>query len=173
VAGRSLPDRLTAGWALLGVSALFGSAVFRLGSRGVATLQAGLDAFHLGALVVLVVVFVYGEGVRAIQQRYAPHLLGRVSRVSRERRWIFRLLAPLYAMSLVGAERRSLLRAWGGVSAIVGAILLLRVTPEPWRGIVDLAVALALAWGLGAILTKAWRRWRGGEAGDPVQVRSS
>lgn len=155
---RSWTRRLTAAWALLGVSLLFGSAIFRLGSRGVATVTSGLGGFHLAALAVLVVAFVYAEGVRAIQRRYAPHLLGRVARVAREQRWIYRVLAPLYAMSLVGAAPRILVRAWSGVTAIVGAILLLRVTPAPWRGIVDMAVALALAWGLGAILLQAWRR---------------
>lgn len=153
-----MKSRLTVGWALGGVSILFGSAVFRLGSRGVATVRGGLDSFHLAALAVVVVAFVYGEGVRAIQRKYAPHLLGRVADVSRETRVVYRLLAPFYAMSLVGAPPRSLIRAWAGVAAIVSAILVLRVTPDPWRGIVDLGVALALAWGLVAILVQAWKR---------------
>lgn len=161
---RSVGGRLTAGWALLGVTFLFGSAVYRLGRRGMATLLGGLDGFHLAALAALVVFFVYAEGVRAIQSRYAPYLLGRVSAVSREPRIVYRFLAPLYAMSLVGAAPANLARAWAGVSAVVVAILVLRVTPAPWRGIVDLAVAAALAWGLGAILFKAWRR----AAGDRV-----
>jgi hypothetical protein len=155
---RTAAGRLAAGWALLGVALLFSSAVFRLGRRGVETLQGGLGGFHTAALVVLVVLFVYGEGFRAIQKRYAPHLLGRVREVAAHPNLLYRVLAPLYAMSLVGAPRRTLLRAWAGVAAIVCAVLLLRVTPEPWRGIVDLAVALALAWGLGAILLRAGRR---------------
>lgn len=162
VTARSLGDRLTAGWALLGVTFLFGSAVYRLGTRGMITFLGGLDAFHLAALAALVVVFVYAEGVRAIQNRYAPYLLGRVSDVSREPWIVYRLLAPLYAMSLVGAAPANMARAWAGVSAVVVAILVLRVAPAPWRGIVDLAVATALAWGLAAILFKAWRRAVGG-----------
>lgn len=152
----SLPP-LTAAWALLGVTLLFGSAVYRLGRRGVATLAEGLDAFHLVALLVLVAFFVYGEGIRAIQRRYAPYLLGRVRQVALEGAGWHRLLAPLYSMSLVGAAPANLARAWGGVTAVVAAILVLRVTPDPWRGIVDTAVSLALAWGLGSILIQALR----------------
>lgn len=171
-------SRLTAVWAVVGVAILFGSAIYRLGSRGVATLAGGLDAFHLTALVVLVGLFVYGEGVRAIQMRYAPYFLGRVRQVAREDRLVYRLLAPLYAMSLVGSAPANLARAWGGVTAIVAAILVLRVTPEPWRGIVDLAVALALAWGLSAILLQASRAGLPGtpdmrQAPDPERSEAS
>jgi hypothetical protein len=155
---RAGAGRVTAAWALLGVALLFSSAVFRLGRRGIETLQAGLGGFHTAALVVLVVLFVYGEGFRAIQKRYAPHLLGRVRDVAGHPNPVYHVLAPLYAMSLVGAPRGTLVRAWSGVAAIVCAVLLLRITPDPWRGIVDLAVALALAWGLGAILLRAGRR---------------
>lgn len=153
-----LGPSLTAVWALTGVSVLFGTAVLRLGGRGLATVRAGLAPGHLALLVALTALFVYGEGFRAIQRRYAPHLLDRVAEVSREGRWFWRLLAPLYAMSLVGAPPARLARAWGGVTAIVCAVLLLRITPAPWRGMVDFAVALALVWGLASILAKAVRR---------------
>ncbi len=159
-----LARSLTAAWALSGVTFLFGGAVLRLGRRGLATVEGGLEPAHLAVLVLLVGLFVYGEGIRAIQRKYAPFLLDRVARVSRHGRWFWRVLAPLYAMSLVGAPPSRLLRAWGGVAAIVCAILLLRVTPEPWRGMVDCAVALALAWGLASILTKAFLRGLGGRA---------
>jgi hypothetical protein len=51
-------------------------------------------------------------------------------------------------MLLVGAPRPTLARAWLGVAGIVLAVLLVRALPDPWRGIIDLAVAAALAWGL-------------------------
>jgi hypothetical protein len=62
------------------------------------------------------------------------------------------VLAPLYAVSLIGAPARTLARAAVGVAMIVVCVLLVRELPAPWRGIVDGAVAVALTWGLVALI---------------------
>jgi hypothetical protein len=144
-------------WALLGLVLLFASAVARLGARGITTIRGGLELAEWLALVVLTVLFVYGEGVLGLQRRWLPHVLRRSAELRTVRRVLYRLLAPLYAMSLIGAPNRRLWRAWAGVAAIVAAVLVVRRFPEPWRGITDFAVAAALAWGLVAILAGALR----------------
>lgn len=141
-------------WALTGVSMLFAWAVYRLGSRGIATVRGGLEAGEWVVLALLVVAFGYGEGFVALERRWVPGLVERARRLRDDRRLLMRVLAPLYGMSLIGTRPRELLRGWLGTSAIVGAILLVRTFPEPWRGIVDLSVAAALCWGLVAILRR-------------------
>lgn len=143
-------------WALCGVLAIFADAVLALGGRGLQTVRAGLAPMEWVALYVLVALFVYGEGVRALQHRWIPLVLARCIDVARAR-GLHQLLAPLYAMLLVGAPRRTLARAWLGVAGIVLAVLLVRALPDPWRGIIDLAVAAALAWGLLVLLRGAPR----------------
>ncbi len=69
-------------------------------------------------------------------------------------RLFVRLLAPLYGLSLVGTRRDDLIRGWLLTTGILGAVLIVRTLPDPWRGIVDFAVAAALAWGLVAILRR-------------------
>jgi uncharacterized Ntn-hydrolase superfamily protein len=59
---------LAPAWALIGVGALFTSAVTRLGSRGVSTLSEGLAPGQWVVLVLLTSVMVYGEGVLALQR---------------------------------------------------------------------------------------------------------
>jgi hypothetical protein len=98
---------------------------------------------------------VWGEGVRALERRWVPGVLARAALLGPAAPLRHRLLAPLYAMSLVGAPRRTLARAWLGVVLIVLAVFVVRALPEPWRGIVDTAVALALLWGLIAIVRQA------------------
>lgn len=142
------------GWALTGVGGLFAWAVFRLGGRGVATVAAGLGPWEWIALVTLTAAFLYGEGVRALGRRWVPWMVERARRLPSEP-LAFRLLAPLYAMSLVGRNGRMVVRAWAGVIAIVLAVLVVGRFREPWRGIVDLAVAVALAWGIVAIAREA------------------
>lgn len=148
----SLAGTLAALWALTGVVALFLYAVFRLGRRGWETVQGGLGPGEWAALLLLTVIFLYGEGVRALQRRWVPRLVARAGTLRREGGVVYRLVAPLYGMALVGGPARRTVVAWATTTGIVAAVLLVRAFPEPWRGITDLAVAVALLWGTGAIV---------------------
>ena len=139
-------------WAVLGVALVFVQAILALGERGLQTVRAGLDTGGWIALVLLTAAFVYGEGIRALQRRWVPSVISRAGQLRGESSPLLRILAPLYAMALVGASPRALVRAWAGVAGITAAVLIVRALPDPWRGIIDLAVAAALCWGLGAIL---------------------
>lgn len=145
-------------WAVGGVVFLFGEAAWRLGLRGVAAIRGGLSPFEWVALLLLTAAFVYGEGVRALQRKWVPYVLRRIERLRSEPSAAYRAAAPLYAMSLIGPPAGAIVRAWAGVAAIVIAVLVVSRFPDPWRGIVDIAVASALVWGAfslvrGAVLT--------------------
>ena len=144
-------------WAVAGVAIIVAEAAWRLALRGVAAVRGGLEPFEWVALAVLVVVFVYGEGVKALQRRWVPYVVERAHRVRSETSRVYTVLAPLYAMALLGPTRRTLVRAWAGVAAIIAAVLLVSRFPDPWRGIVDTAVAAALLWGVGALLIRGTR----------------
>lgn len=159
MSGRPL-GALAVAWALVGVSALFSFAVLRLGGRGVRTILEGLAPGQWLVLVLLTFAFVYGEGVISLQRRWVPRLIER-ARSLRSERPALQFLGPLYGLSLVGAPAKSLLRAWLGTLAIVTAVLTVRTFPDPWRGIVDFAVASALVWGLLSIAWRAPRAFRG------------
>ncbi|MBW3553472.1 MAG: hypothetical protein KY466_08180 [Gemmatimonadetes bacterium] len=147
-------------WAVLGVAGILGRAVYALGGRGLATLRQGLGPLELTLLLVLTAALVYGEGVGALQERWVPAVVRRVGELRRGARRRDVVLAPLYGMGLVGGSRRTTLRSWAGVAAIVVAVLVVRSFPEPWRSIVDLGVAAALAWGTVALLVQAARAFR-------------
>ncbi|MGD2067964.1 MAG: hypothetical protein PVI57_04705 [Gemmatimonadota bacterium] len=142
-------------WAVLGVAFLFCSAAVGWGPGGAPPRGGGGGAGEAAVFVALTALFLYGEGYRALQLKYVPWVVGRARTLRSEGRTILRLLGPFYAMSLVGASRARLARAWGGVTAVVTAVFVVRAFPEPWRGITDLAVAAALAWGLVALLVEA------------------
>jgi hypothetical protein len=137
---------------------LFAQAFVRLGARGVTAMRGGLSTLEWVALAVLTVVFVYGEGVRALQRRWVPHAIVRLSGLPSQP-ILHRILAPLYGMSLVGAPARILALAWGGVAAIIIAVLVVSRFPDPWRGITDFAVAAALAWASVALVVGGVRRF--------------
>jgi hypothetical protein len=141
-------------WAVLGVSSLFAFAAYRLADRGIAVIRDGLDGGEWIALVGLTVVFVYGEGFLALDRKWVPGLMRRARALGDQPSPLLRLLAPLYGLRLIGARPAVLLPSWLGTAAIVGAVLVVRALPDPWRGIIDFAVAAALAWGLVAILRR-------------------
>ena len=144
---------VVSGWTVLGVAAILAWAVYRLGGRGLDVIQQGLDGFEWLVLVVLTTGFVYGEGVRSLDRKWVPSVVERARRL-REKSVLLWILAPLYGLSLVGTERKELVRGWLGTSAIVAMVLLVRAFPAPWRGIIDFAVAAALSWGVVAILRR-------------------
>lgn len=147
-------------WALVGPALLFLFAIYRLGKRGVATVQEGLAGWEWGILLALTVAFVVGEGIGALQERWVPRLVERASQLRHGGGVLHRLLAPLYGMSLIGAPPARMVRSWALTLGIVVMVLIVRAFPEPWRGITDLAVAAALLWGLGAIVVRAPEAFR-------------
>lgn len=151
--------RAATAWALLGSTAVFVQAVVGLGAEGLATVRAGLAPLEWAALALITAAFVYGEGVLALERRFIPHLVRRAREVRRAPLPI-RLLAPLHAFSLVGASRGTLVRAWAGVAAIVLAVVVVRALPGPWRGIVDIGVAGAMAWAVVALVRQSPRAFR-------------
>jgi len=153
----STAGRAAVWWAVAGVAAILAEAVVSLAAIGLATLRAGLSPLEWLAFFVCATGFFYGEGVRALQRRWVPFVMRRAASLRHTGSTLDRVLAPLYAMALVGAPRATLLRAWAGVAGIVLAVVVVSRLPAPWRGIVDLSVALALAWGLLAVVRCAIR----------------
>jgi len=151
----SVATRVIRAWALVGVAALLGNAVVRLGGRGLDTVRDGLSTGEWAVLAAVCVLFVYVEGVRALQRKWVPFVVARIEALGRRSPLLHRVLAPLHVMALVGGPGRTMLRAWTGVAAVLVAILVLRQVPDPWRGIVDVGVAAALGWGLLVLLLQA------------------
>jgi hypothetical protein len=148
-------------WAFAGVAATFAEAIYRLGIRALSTVASGLTAPEWCVFAVAVIAFAFFEGHRALARRFAPRVVARSFALrSPEVALAFKLLAPLYVLTLIGAERRELVRAWVAVLLIAAAVLAVRALPHPWRGIVDGAVAVALSWGLVAMGRQFVGAWR-------------
>ena len=59
---RCLADVVSVSWALGGTCLLFAAAAARLSARGVQTVRDGLEAWQWGVLLILVLLFLVGEG---------------------------------------------------------------------------------------------------------------
>lgn len=140
-------------WGTLGIAATFVEAIVRLAIRAGAQLSGEVSPAQWLALAALVVAMAYIEGYRALQRRFAPSVVARAMEAADSGRTAWAVLAPLYAISLIGAPGRAIARSAFGVTMIGVSVHLVRVLPAPWRGIVDAAVGVALVWGLVALLS--------------------
>jgi hypothetical protein len=60
-------------------------------------------------------------------------------------------------MGFFHATHRRMITSYTLTGGIVVLIILVRMTPQPWRGIIDLGVVLGLVWGMLAIVLFAIR----------------
>lgn len=145
-------------WGVVGVGALLGRALWRMTPIALEPITAGtLTAVQIGLYGLWVVFNGYGEGYRAFQKAFCPRVVARAHHLAQTPTWITALLAPLYCLSLFHANRKGLTVAWVMVAVIFGLVQLLGITPQPWRGIVDGGVVVALSWGALALLVFAVR----------------
>jgi len=145
--------RIARFWGVAGVVATLAQPAWSLGVFGWEhTFGAGLAALEWVVFGVIVALFAYGEGWRALSLRWAPFALRRIKKLDDRSNPLLLLLAPVYAMGLITSDRKLLLSAWGGTAAIFLAVLLVWVTPQPWRGMIDVGVSAALSMGVIALV---------------------
>lgn len=143
-------------WGLGGVLALFGRALARLAPMAWQPIGDGtLSSLHIGVYAAWVVFNAYAEGYRAFQKSFCPRVVARAYHLASNPTLAHALLAPAYCLSLFHANRRGLTVAWTMLAVIAALVWLLRITPQPWRGIIDGGVVVALAWGALAMIAMA------------------
>lgn len=144
---RALAPLLISTWGVVGVVLLFCQAMYRLGTRAWEAIQMPLTQSQLWLLIAWSAFNLYAEGYRAFQKRFSPRVVVRAHYLGQNPTPLRILLAPFFCMALIHSARREKVIAWATTVMILCFILLLRHVPQPWRGIVDAGVVVALAWG--------------------------
>lgn len=150
---RSTTGLLVSLWGIGGVTALLGSAIWRLTPIAVAPIAAGeLGILHWLLLAVWVAFMAYSEGYRGFHTRFSPRTAARALWLGCHPTPVRAILAPLFCMGFFAATRRVLITAWSITTMVVCLVLLVHRLEQPWRGIVDAGVVVGLAWGLASLL---------------------
>lgn len=150
-------------WGMLGVVGLIASAVLRLSPRAIELTDIQLGPLHWLALAVFTPYMAYAEGYKGFHLNFAPRVVARASylrelpRGNAAQLMLLTLLAPFFCMGYFHATRRRMLISWFVTSAIVVLVMVVRLTPQPWRGIVDTGVVTGLALGVLSLLWH-WQR---------------
>lgn len=136
-------------WGVVGVVALLMQAIVRLAPRALEPFEGGaLGGVHVAVLIGWVAFAAYAEGYRAFQKQFTPRVVARAQHLSARQRPLHAMLAPAFCMGLFHATRKRMIVSWSVSLGVVGLILAVKQLPQPWRGIIDLGVVVALGWGV-------------------------
>jgi hypothetical protein len=150
-------------WGMAGVVFILARAVLVLLPQALVPLERGIRP-SLALLYLLSIAFNgYAEGYRAFHKKFSPRVAARALHLLRDRSTVHLLLAPLFVMAFFHAPRRRLIATWVMLVALVLLIWAVRQVPQPWRGVIDAGVVVALTWGIASLLYFFVRGLRGVE----------
>lgn len=154
-------------WGVGGVFLLVGRAVVRLAPMALEPFTNGsAEVWHWFLVVGWTLLMLWSEGYRGFQKAFAPRVVARAFWAGANPTVWRVILAPLFSMALFHATRKRIMIQWSLVTAIVAAVMLVGLLPQPYRGIVDFGVVAGLLWGLvamGFFLVRAL-------VGRPIQI---
>jgi hypothetical protein len=157
-------------WGLAGVFLLLGSAVYRLSVIAKAAFSYDLGLSHWAALALCVFFMAYAEGYRAFQQRFSPRVAARAKYLQKHPDVLHALLGPLFCMGFFHATKRRKITSISVTAGIVLLIILVRLLPQPWRGIIDLSVVVGLGWGIVSLAYFGYRAFASDDFDYPPDV---
>ena len=142
-------------WGIAGVIAFISFAVIRLSPRIAELTEYSLSPLQWLVLAVFVLWMAWAEGYKGFHRAFAPRVIARARylRTSTESSHpVLALLAPLFCMGYIHSTRKRKIVSIAVTSVIVGLVMLLRITPQPWRGIIDAGVVTGLSLGILSIV---------------------
>jgi hypothetical protein len=111
---------------------------------------------------------VWAEGYKGFHLAFAPRVVARANYLANNPRPVHVLLAPLFCMGYVHATPRRRIMSIALSCMIVCFVLLARMLPQPWRGIVDVGVVAGLVVGVGSIVYYLLQLKQSGASSLPV-----
>ena len=159
-----------AAWGLTGILLLIGSAVYRLTVRAFEAFSSPFQWYHWAALAFIVVSMAYMEGYRAFQKGFSPRVAARARYLKNHPDALHALLAPFFCMAYFHAPRRRKITSVSVTAGIIVLVMLVRLLPQPWRGIIDGGVVVGLTWGLVSLLIFSMQAFTSPEFGYPPEV---
>ncbi len=142
-------------WGISGVVLILLSAITRLSARVVEMFSAPLSLLQWVVLVIFAVYMAYAEGYKGFHLNFAPRVITRAQIFlagNNSNNFIYSLLAPLLCMGYIYSTRKRKLVSFLVTTAIIIVVLLVRLLPQPWRGIIDAGVVLGLLLGILSII---------------------
>lgn len=110
-----------------------------------------LTFFHWAALIFSIVYMAYAEGYKGFHLGFAPRVVLRAIYLTENPKIAHVLMAPIFCMGFIYATKKRQLLSIGLTLMIICFIILVRLMPQPWRGILDAGVVVGLSMGIMSI----------------------
>jgi hypothetical protein len=138
-------------WGVGGVLLLLMFAIYRLAPMALALENTTMGVLHWFALAFSIVYMAYAEGYKGFHRGFAPRVVARASYLRAHPKLLHIILAPLFCMGYIHATSKRKMLSIGLTIMIVCFVMIARLLPQPWRGIVDAGVVVGLAIGVVSI----------------------
>ena len=134
-------------WAVVGFVVLIGRALLGMSTRIHDTLSTPLSGLQLAMFGGSTIIFGVAKGYYVFHERFCPRYAARIRALCQTPNNLpHTVLAPLFCLSLLGTDRRNLIRGYLLIAAIAAMVFSTRLMPNPWRGMILTGVAVALSW---------------------------
>ncbi|MDN5819334.1 MAG: hypothetical protein L0H36_02020 [bacterium] len=147
-------------WGVAGTMTIVGYALYRLSFYAFDSLGYELTVWQLLVLITWGAYMFYAEGIKGFARSFSPRSVARAQYIARHGRWHHIIFAPIFCFGYYQTTRRKLIVIYSLTAGIVGLILIIRLLPQPWRGIIDFGVVLGLSCGLVTLAYFAYKAWR-------------
>jgi len=139
-------------WGISGVIAILVFAIYRLAPKFFAMWDYPLGIWHWLAFLLFVPYMAYAEGYRGFHLAFSPRVVVRANTLKQPSSVLLTILAPLFCMGYFHATKKRMITTWCLTFGITILVILVRLAPQPWRGIVDGGVVVGLSLGVLSIL---------------------
>ena len=160
-------------WGIVGAVVLLSMAISRMLGH---VLEAFLGDYQLGIWHYLIggvwlFFMAYSEGYKGFQKGYSPRVASRALYLRDKCTWQRLILAPLFVLGFINSTKRRKITIFVLLIVISLIVMFFKHIPQPWRGVLDLGVAVGLSWGLIATLVFLVKFWTAEEVTfDPEVV---
>ncbi|MEM7145642.1 MAG: hypothetical protein AAF591_10935 [Verrucomicrobiota bacterium] len=134
-------------WGAVGMFWMLVSAIWGLAQIAWDAYSGGFTWVHWVVCVLWVIFMAHAEGYKGFQKSFSPRTAARIHYLWTNPKVLHSVLAPFFAMGYFHGTKRTKMVAWILSFGILGLVLLVRLLPQPWRGIIDVGVVVGLTWG--------------------------
>ena len=138
-------------WGVGGVQLMLLFAIYRLSPMAMELSELPLNSLHWLALLFSIGYMAYAEGYKGFHKSFAPRVVVRARYLKKHASPVKTILAPLFCMGFIHATRKRMILSISLTLMIIFFIVVVRMLPQPWRGIVDAGVVAGLLFGMTSI----------------------
>lgn len=135
-------------WGIVGLSLIFSRGLFALYPYAMKIYGYHFTWYHWLTLAVSLAFMGYAEGYKGFQLKFSPRAAARALYLKSNPTPARVVFAPFFCMGYFHATRKRKIVAYSITAMIIGLIVGVHNTPQPWHGIIDVGVLFGLGYGM-------------------------